>query len=211
MKHHSVYLLGFRATGKSTIGPLLGKKLDWKFVEMDRELEKLAGKTIPELTKDGTTWQEFRSLEHRLLKSLLEKKNLVVSTGGGLAVSDVSIEKEKMTFGELNTKLLIDKKSFMVLLTADEKIIETRIRETEKKSNTMLRPILDSKRAAQVNIQIKNMEELQKKNYLIEQIVRDSLNLYKKRQKLYLSLTKNIIDTGLLSIEETVNKIISLL
>ncbi|OGK19040.1 hypothetical protein A2866_00345 [Candidatus Roizmanbacteria bacterium RIFCSPHIGHO2_01_FULL_39_8] len=211
MKHHSVYLLGFRATGKSTIGPLLGKKLDWKFVEMDRELEKLAGKTIPELTKDGTTWQEFRSLEHRLLKSLLEKKNLVVSTGGGLAVSDVSIEKEKMTFGELNTKLLIDKKSFMVLLTADEKIIETRIRETEKKSNTMLRPILDSKRAAQVNIQIKNMEELQKKNYLIEQIVRDSLNLYKKRQKLYLSLTKNIVDTGLLSIEETVNKIISLL
>ena len=211
MKHHSVYLLGFRATGKSTIGPLLGKKLDWKFVEMDRELEKLAGKTIPELTKDGTTWQEFRSLEHRLLKSLLEKKNLVVSTGGGLAVSDVAIEKEKMTFGELNTKLLIDKKSFMVLLTADEKIIETRIRETEKKSNTMLRPILDSKRAAQVNIQIKNMEELQKKNYLIEQIVRDSLNLYKKRQKLYLSLTKNIIDTGLLSIEETVNKIISLL
>ena len=211
MKHHSVYLLGFRATGKSTIGPLLGKKLDWKFVEMDRELEKLAGKTIPELTKDGTTWQEFRSLEHRLLKSLLEKKNLVVSTGGGLAVSDVSIEKEKMTFGELNTKLLIDKKSFMVLLTADEKIIETRIREMEKKSNTMLRPILDSKRAAQVNIQIKNMEELQKKNYLIEQIVRDSLNLYKKRQKLYLSLTKNIVDTGLLSIEETVNKIISLL
>ena len=211
MKHHSVYLLGFRATGKSTIGPLLGKKLDWKFVEMDRELEKLAGKTIPELTKDGTTWQEFRSLEHRLLKSLLEKKNLVVSTGGGLAVSDVSIEKEKMTFGELNTKLLIDKKSFMVLLTADEKIIETRIREMEKKSNTMLRPILDSKKAVQVNIQIKNMDELQKKNYLIEQIVRDSLNLYKKRQKLYLSLTKNIVDTGLLSIEETVNKIISLL
>ena len=211
MKHHSVYLLGFRATGKSTIGPLLGKKLDWKFVEMDRELEKLAGKTIPELTKDGTTWQEFRSLEHRLLKSLLEKKNLVVSTGGGLAVSDVSIEKEKMTFGELNTKLLIDKKSFMVLLTADEKIIETRIREMEKKSNTMLRPILDSKKAVQVNIQIKNMDELQKKNYLIEQIVQDSLNLYKKRQKLYLSLTKNIVDTGLLSIEETVNKIISLL
>lgn len=211
MKHHSVYLLGFRATGKSTIGPLLGKKLDWKFVEMDRELEKLAGKTIPELTKDGTTWQEFRSLEHRLLKSLLEKKNLVVSTGGGLAVSDVAIEKEKMTFGELNTKLLIDKKSFMVLLTADEKIIETRIREMEKKSNTMLRPILDSKKAVQVNIQIKNMDELQKKNYLIEQIVQDSLNLYKKRQKLYLSLTKNIVDTGLLSIEETVNKIISLL
>ena len=126
-------------------------------------------------------------------------------------MSDVSIEKEKMTFGELNTKLLIDKKSFMVLLTADEKIIETRIREMEKKSNTMLRPILDSKKAVQVNIQIKNMDELQKKNYLIEQIVQDSLNLYKKRQKLYLSLTKNIVDTGLLSIEETVNKIISLL
>lgn len=212
MKYHSIYLLGFRAAGKSTIGPLLAKRLKWSFVEMDKELEKSAGRTIPELTNFGTKWTKFRSLEHMLLQDLLLKKDIIVSTGGGLAVNDVLEEQTKKTFGELNKKILMeDKKNLIILLTAKEKIIETRIREMEEKSNRMLRPLLDSRKAAQVNIQLKNMDESQKRNYLIEQIVEDSLNLYRRREKLYASLTRNVVDTGELSVEDTVTKIISLL
>lgn len=209
MKYHSIYLLGFRATGKSTIGPLLAKRLKWKFVEMDRELEKSAGKTIPELTSNGIKWLQFRSLEHELLKNLLLKKNIIVSTGGGLAVNDMPNENAKKTFGELNKKLLIkDEKNFIVLLTADEKVIETRIRKMEIKSKTTLRPMLNTQKATKVNARIKNLNELEKRRILRKEIINDSMKLYKQRKSLYEKLTAFSLDTGSLSINQVVEQIV---
>ncbi|MGB0523925.1 MAG: shikimate kinase [Flammeovirgaceae bacterium] len=76
-----IYLIGMPASGKTTFGRALATYLDYSFVDMDEEIIKLAGKTIPEIfTQDGELI--FRKLEQQVLHNLTGEK-LVISTGGG--------------------------------------------------------------------------------------------------------------------------------
>lgn len=78
----TIFLIGARATGKTTIGMLLAKNLDMQFVDMDKIIEKRAGQTIKEIVdRDG--WQAFRKRELELLEELSHKAGLIVATGGG--------------------------------------------------------------------------------------------------------------------------------
>ena len=51
MLKSSIALIGFMGTGKTTIGKLLVSKLgrEYRFVEMDKLIEEMAGKSIPEI------------------------------------------------------------------------------------------------------------------------------------------------------------------
>lgn len=89
-------LVGPMASGKSTIGPLLARRLGLPFFDSDRLVEKEAGKSIPGIfASDGE--ETFRALESRVLASLLEKGNCVLATGGGavLAAANRALLKEK--------------------------------------------------------------------------------------------------------------------
>lgn len=79
----SIYLIGFMGCGKSTVGQALAKLLNRTFVDMDVELEKRFGMTIREIFAQHGEY-EFRDAESRLLRSLAQKKALVVATGGGI-------------------------------------------------------------------------------------------------------------------------------
>ena len=70
--------------GKSTIGHLLDEKLkDFFYLDMDKEIEKLAQKHIPEIfSQDGE--EHFRMLEHQLIQKFSNYHNQVISTGGGI-------------------------------------------------------------------------------------------------------------------------------
>ena len=70
--------------GKSTIGHLLDEKLkDFFYLDMDKEIEKLAQKHIPEIfAQDGE--EHFRMLEHQLIQKFSNYHNQVISTGGGI-------------------------------------------------------------------------------------------------------------------------------
>lgn len=84
----NVYLVGFRGTGKSTVAPLVARRLgrDWRWVDMDERIERDSGRTIAEIfAQNGEP--AFRKAESRLLVELAEEDRLVVATGGGLVLS----------------------------------------------------------------------------------------------------------------------------
>ncbi|MDQ2800962.1 MAG: shikimate kinase [Armatimonadota bacterium] len=84
----NIVLIGFMGTGKSAVGRVLARRLDWRHVDTDTEIEREAGKTIPEIfTEEGEA--AFRARETALLSSLAPPllgaggASLILSTGGG--------------------------------------------------------------------------------------------------------------------------------
>lgn len=77
-----IYLIGYKCSGKSTIGPMLAEKLGIEFVDLDSFIEKKHGKSIPELfrMKDEIT---FRQMERDAFLELLKTENTIIATGGG--------------------------------------------------------------------------------------------------------------------------------
>ncbi len=81
-----VFLVGFMCSGKTTMGKLLAKRLGWEFVDVDEEIERREGMSIPEIfERKGEAY--FRDLEMRVLKEISEREGIVVSTGGGLGAN----------------------------------------------------------------------------------------------------------------------------
>ena len=211
----SIYINGFRGTGKSTIGPLIAKKLQWDYIDMDEMISKRTKKNIYEITKNGTNWQKFRKEEHALLEELLSRENIVVTTGGGTAVNDNQENGTKRTYGEINAALLKQKNNaLLILLLTDEDVIIKRIKAHELAlfNEPAIRPILNEQYAKDVQtILTKYANDPEKqKEILIEHIVNDALQIYKKRKPFYMALTKHHIDTGKLTVDESVYAILKL-
>lgn len=77
-----IILIGYRATGKTSVGKRLAAMLGLPFFDMDHELEKRCGQSIAELVA-AQGWPYFRALEKELLVEIIGKNDQVVSTGGG--------------------------------------------------------------------------------------------------------------------------------
>ena len=78
----NIALIGMAGCGKSTLGRQLAKETGKQFVDADAEVERLAGKTIPEIFADDGE-EEFRRLETAVLAELGRRSGLVIATGGG--------------------------------------------------------------------------------------------------------------------------------
>ncbi|UZJ40475.1 shikimate kinase [Prosthecochloris sp. SCSIO W1101] len=77
-----IFLTGFSGSGKSTIGPLLANSLGYDFLDLDKEIELFAAKSINRIfAEEGEA--HFRDLEHTVLEKLVGRTELVVSLGGG--------------------------------------------------------------------------------------------------------------------------------
>jgi shikimate kinase len=78
-----IIVLGYMASGKSTIGKAVSKKLDMNFIDLDVYISEREKRSIPEIFKvKGEIY--FRKIEHTYLKELLHKDgDFVLSLGGG--------------------------------------------------------------------------------------------------------------------------------
>lgn len=85
MRQRNIALIGFRATGKSTVGQILALKLSRSFVDMDRRLVHDAGRDIAVWVKENG-WDSFRKAESDLLERIRRQEGLVVATGGGIVL-----------------------------------------------------------------------------------------------------------------------------
>ncbi|RMF13508.1 MAG: shikimate kinase [Candidatus Dadabacteria bacterium] len=88
----NVILVGLMGAGKSTVGRLLAKRLGWTFVDLDSEIEKDAGWTIPEIfAEEGEAG--FRAREREAIAALNGRTGLVIATGGGAVVDPENRER----------------------------------------------------------------------------------------------------------------------
>ena len=82
-----LYLTGPMGSGKSTIGQLLARRLDWDFLDLDDAIEQRAGRTIAQIFRDqGET--AFRELEQLTLHATATLDRTVIATGGGVPIYD---------------------------------------------------------------------------------------------------------------------------
>jgi shikimate kinase len=80
-----VVLVGLPGAGKSTVGPLLARRLGWDFVDFDPLIEAEAGMAIPAIFQQKGE-AEFRRLETELTARLASVPDLVLAPGGGWVV-----------------------------------------------------------------------------------------------------------------------------
>jgi XRE family aerobic/anaerobic benzoate catabolism transcriptional regulator len=93
-RHRRIALVGLRGAGKSTLGQMLADDLDLPFVELSREIEKLAGCSVREI-HDLYGTNAYRRYERRALEEAVQiYSEVVIATPGGI-VSDPA------TFNEL--------------------------------------------------------------------------------------------------------------
>lgn len=77
-----IVLVGLPGAGKSTVGPLVARSLDWSFVDLDQEIERSAGRTVPEIfAAEGEAG--FRRREREATLAMAEGPGLVLAPGGG--------------------------------------------------------------------------------------------------------------------------------
>ncbi len=92
----NVVLIGYRGTGKSTVGKLVAARLDRVLVSTDAEIVKLVGQSIPEIVEQHG-WEYFRDLETKICQDLAGRNGVVIDTGGGAILRSQNIEGLKRT------------------------------------------------------------------------------------------------------------------
>jgi shikimate kinase len=84
LRHHPierVVLLGYMCSGKSTVGESLARRLDWRFVDFDVEIERRVGESVSNMIETrGEGF--FRSLEAELTEEISRERGVVLAPGG---------------------------------------------------------------------------------------------------------------------------------
>jgi shikimate kinase len=80
-----LYLVGFMGSGKTTVARALGRRLGWRVIDLDEEIERREGRTVSQVfAEQGEAY--FRKVEREVLLAFLPARNAIVATGGGTFV-----------------------------------------------------------------------------------------------------------------------------
>jgi thiamine-phosphate diphosphorylase len=99
----SVYLVGFMAAGKTTVGRRVAERLGWPFVDLDDEIEKKSGRTVRALFEEFGE-ESFRERETTFLAATETLAHSVVATGGG----SYPREENRRLIARLGTPVFMD-------------------------------------------------------------------------------------------------------
>lgn len=123
---YNIYLIGFMGSGKSSISDYLTGHYGMEKIEMDQRIAQNEGMSISEIFE--THGEEyFRNLETELLCGLQDKKNVVISCGGGTPMRECNVDQMK-------------KNGKVVLLTASPETIYERVKDSND------RPLLEGRK-----------------------------------------------------------------
>ncbi|MDX1565173.1 MAG: shikimate kinase, partial [Phycisphaeraceae bacterium] len=112
----NLILIGYRASGKTTLGRAVAEKLGWRFIDTDdRVRTEFEGRTIADI------WQQegekaFRAAECRVVRRLLKQDRQVIALGGGTPMQT-----------EAYQALREDPNAFCVYLAAPAEVLAERI------------------------------------------------------------------------------------
>ena len=125
----NIFLIGYRCTGKTSVGESLATTLRWSFVDADSRLVEEYGMTIKEIVA-AQGWESFRKKERAVLKGLCIMDQQVVASGGGVVLNNDNVTDMK-------------KNGVLIWLRATPETIKKRIVQDEKTEDQ--RPSLTAK------------------------------------------------------------------
>ena len=85
----NILLIGYRGSGKTTVGQMLANQLHYGFFDNDEQIVKTAGQTIKELFEQHGQ-EYFRQLESQALAHINGLTNHVISLGGGAVLRETN-------------------------------------------------------------------------------------------------------------------------
>ena len=109
----NLVLIGYRATGKSSVGRELAERLNRPFVDLDEVLVREAGCAIADIVAQGG-WEDFRRREKDLARRFGKARGQVLATGGGVVLDSENVE-------------ILRKNGILIWLTADPAAIKKRL------------------------------------------------------------------------------------
>ncbi len=94
--YSKVYLIGYMASGKTTIGSMLADRLGYTFYDTDHLISAWKGKSIEQIfSNEGEP--SFRQFENEMIRFISELDKVIVSTGGGLPIYHQNLSLMKKT------------------------------------------------------------------------------------------------------------------
>lgn len=125
-----IVLTGFMGSGKTTVGQRLADRLGWRFLDLDREIERRDGRSVPAIFAESGE-AAFRRLESAALAVLLGQRRVVLALGGGAPE-------------ELGNRLLLEQtpQTAVVYLRAPLQKLVERCRKEAARPETTERPLL---------------------------------------------------------------------
>ncbi len=106
----NIVLIGMPTSGKTTLGKIIARQTNKRFVDTDEEIEKKEQMTIPEIfSQKGEAY--FRNLETEIIKELSSSQSAVIATGGGAVLREENVDylkrNGKIIFLDRNLENLI--------------------------------------------------------------------------------------------------------
>jgi shikimate kinase len=93
----NIVLIGFMASGKSTLGRVLQKELGWPLISTDEYIEEKEGRKIAQIFKDSGE-NHFRTLEHKAVAEVTQTEHpVIIDCGGGVILNPENIRLLKKT------------------------------------------------------------------------------------------------------------------
>ena len=124
---YNIVLIGFMGAGKTTVSEHLSAMFGMDIIEMDKEIADREKMSIPDIFSSYGE-EYFRELETKLLIELQNRKNAIISCGGGTALREQNVAEMK-------------KNGRVVLLTASPETIYERVKDSED------RPVLKGRKS----------------------------------------------------------------
>ena len=160
----NLVFLGMMGAGKSSIGNLVSKELNLKFIDIDTLIEDVSGMSISNIfTKKGEN--HFRNLEEKTTLKVLKTHNSVVSLGGGSFINE-----------KIRLAILTNHYSFW--LNLDEAILLKRIKDSKKRplafksTNSQIRQLIKKRSIIYSKALFKiNCNKL-KKNEIVKNVIK---------------------------------------
>ena len=113
----NLVLIGYRGTGKTSVGARLAEVLQRPFVDLDQVLVREAGRSVADIVAQGG-WAEFRRLEKELVARYRDARGLVLATGGGVVLDPDNVAA-------------LRKNGILIWLTADPAAIQARLAQDQ--------------------------------------------------------------------------------
>ena len=152
----NITLCGMMGSGKSVIGRIIAKEINYNFVDIDALIEKKTKKSINKIFEENGE-KYFRNLEEKITIDILKNEKNIISLGGG-------------AINNKNIRIYIKKNSYNIYLKVSIEILKKRLQKSNK------RPLLDKNDIKKTLINL--MEKREKFYKKADLIIKNEKNIF---------------------------------